>query len=238
MKYSIITVDDSRNHIKEDIRRKCHSWNEVSLDSLDARKDKRSLQEIFKDENIPWNNGESDGFNRGEVGGWVSHYRSWKLASELNEPVVIFEDDALIPNDFTRQVEKLMKELPEGWDFLSLCIPVDQKPDYMWVNDYSDRGIPNITGKFDKEVDSHHYVGRGKLARAYHGYGHTAVLFSPSGGRKILDLVSKYGAYTPADCFILCLSHIDELRGYAPKPKHSHKFAEFNTEIPSTIKGT
>lgn len=47
---------------------------------------------------------------RGEVGCFVSHYRAWERVVELNEPAIIFEDDAILTERFNlEKIEDLMR---------------------------------------------------------------------------------------------------------------------------------
>lgn len=233
MKFSIITIDDSRADLKQNIRRVMGDYEEVPLDAFNARDKSIDLYAASKLEGLVLP--EDNTFKRGEVGGWLSHFRSWKLAASLDEPLLVFEDDALLPDNFAEVVAGFVPEVPTDYDFISLCIPEDQKPDYMWINEYSRMGEPNIIGRYEMEAASQHYVGQGRVARSYIGYGHTAVLFSPRGAAKLVDAATELGMITPADCFILNMSHCNRVMGYAPKPAYTDGFAVFNNEIKSII---
>lgn len=66
----------------EIIGRKCHPWTFKGPDIL--------LSEEYKDEL----------FAPGLIGCFDSHYRLWKKCVELNEPILIFEDDAQVIRPF------------------------------------------------------------------------------------------------------------------------------------------
>lgn len=70
------------------IGRKCHNWGFKGPDIL--------YSEEFKDELS----------SPGVIGCFDSHYRLWEKCVELNEPILIFEDDASIVRNF----------IPVDWD--------------------------------------------------------------------------------------------------------------------------
>jgi hypothetical protein len=54
---------------------------------------------------------------KGEVGCFLSHARAWKKCLELNEPIMVFEDDAIVNDTFD---EAYYTELMEEYGFLYL----------------------------------------------------------------------------------------------------------------------
>jgi GR25 family glycosyltransferase involved in LPS biosynthesis len=234
MKFGIISIDDSRAEYKERIRQIFSDYDEVDIPSFDARGTTTPLPELSYSAGAKFD--MNGGLSRGEIGGWISHYRSWQVAAELDEPLLVFEDDAIIPDDFAENINTLVTDAPEGWDFIALCIPDDQLKDYMWINEYNGLGEPSIVGEHFVESHSQHYVPECRyLARAYTGYGHTAVLFAPKGAQALVRLANEVGGYTPADCFILNMSHANRVIGYAPKPAYASMVAKFNYGAESII---
>jgi len=61
---------------------------------------------------------------KGAIGCAVSHFRIWQQVVEKKEPVIVFEDDAVIRDDFTAVLSKLLPGLP-GWDYIALGYNTD-----------------------------------------------------------------------------------------------------------------
>ena len=61
---------------------------------------------------------------KGAIGCAISHFRIWQQVVEKKEPVIVFEDDAVIRNDFNDMFSKLLSGL-EGWDYIALGYNTD-----------------------------------------------------------------------------------------------------------------
>ncbi len=61
---------------------------------------------------------------KGAIGCGASHFRIWKQAVETGEAALVFEDDAVIRNDFEAHLAPLIASL-ENWDFLALGYNTD-----------------------------------------------------------------------------------------------------------------
>ena len=55
--------------------------------------------------------------SQGEVGCFLSHYLLWKKCIDLNEPILVLEDDAIITDEF--DIEKIEK-LTDEYNFIYL----------------------------------------------------------------------------------------------------------------------
>src|SRR6478752_1272240 len=122
MKYTIISIDDSRLEYKDKIRQEMGN-DEIFVDCLDARPETVDLEEElaniglhFADywKSFPW--------SRGDIGGYVSHFNAWQKAVEIDEPLLVFEDDAILPDGFLANVESLLEEVPEGYGAVGLSV--------------------------------------------------------------------------------------------------------------------
>ena len=59
--------------------------------------------------------------NPGQIGCALSHIKIWEDAVKNNyNNIIVFEDDAVIPEDFWDKFDKVYNELPEDWDLLLL----------------------------------------------------------------------------------------------------------------------
>ncbi len=61
---------------------------------------------------------------KGAIGCAISHFRVWQQVVEKKEPVIVFENDAVIRNDFNDMFSKLLSGL-EGWDYIALGYNTD-----------------------------------------------------------------------------------------------------------------
>lgn len=224
MKYNIISVNDSRAQYKNAIRRH-NSVGEVKIPSTNGMSvniDKEFERRGLLDTNwIP---------KIGEAGCWVSHFDCWSWSVKNNEELIVFEDDAIIDENFVNNFDVLYSELPSDYDFCSLWVPDNQRQDFYYVVEYDSEGQVNISGRIEDVSDSHFDIGCRFLARAYQGYGLVATLYSPQGAKRLIEQARRRGVCTPVDCFIFQESHAERVKGYAPKPHVSIVQYDWNAE--------
>ena len=53
----------------------------------------------------------------GEIGCALSHLHIWK---NMSSPLLVFEDDIILTNNFEKRLEKALSSLPEDWDIFYL----------------------------------------------------------------------------------------------------------------------
>lgn len=210
MRYTIISLNDERSRYKDAIRSNL-SLSELDLPAVDGKEVDIDIELNVRGLHSLWHNAKV-----GEVGVWLSNFDRWLIASKMTEPLIVFEDDAIVGGNFMSDIELLTSELPEDWDFVSLWVPENQRIDYGYDLHYNEIGDPVITGYRTLE-DSLFRVSE-HVARVYQGYGMVALMYSPSGASKLVNLARSYGAYTPVDCFIYQQAHMGNLNGYAPPP--------------------
>jgi GR25 family glycosyltransferase involved in LPS biosynthesis len=213
VKYNIISLDDSRKKYKDEIRRHAKGFHEIPCYTVDGRT--VDLNKVVKAYGLKWTDWVP---SFGEAGIWLSNYLRWYLVSKMTEPLIVFEDDAIIREGFTEHVKNLLNQLPDDWDFVSLWVPDNQRIDYRYNLSYNESGYPEIYGMRPDGLPSYFDFGAEDVAKVYQGYGMVATMYSPAGGRKLLKLVKKYGLRTPVDCFLLEEAHKGALNGFAPKP--------------------
>ena len=63
-----------------------------------------------------------------EIGGFLSHYQLWELCVKLGQPVLILEDDALLPLDNEKPVTEAMRYYESLPDMASLLYLQSQVP--------------------------------------------------------------------------------------------------------------
>lgn len=239
IKYTIISIDDSRQSKKSHIRNVLFFYDEVKdiefVNGSDTEQVKRIQKQFpnFKIHPEIWIP------KKGELGVWYSQMQCWKWAADNNQHLIVFEDDAIIDLAFEKVWHGLLEELPATYDFLSIFVPDNQEQDYMYVVQYDEQGIPVNINLAPREEASTHYMGAQYLARAYQGYSCVATMYSPKGARKLLDLADRYGMYTPVDCFLFLRAHAGDLEAYAPKPSgYVKRVVSVDWGAPTTIHHT
>lgn len=217
MKFTIISLNDERIAYKNVIRERVQ-YPEVFLDAVDGRLidvdhefAERGLTRGSLLSGYKWSNAK-----RGELGVWLSNYDRWLYAMEMDEPLIVFEDDAVPHPLFNQELENLMTDLPDDWDVFTLWVPENQRVDYFYEVQYDEHGHPAIAG-MKTEGESYYYIGSTKIAKAYQGYGMVAQMYSPKGARKLFELAHYRGVDNPVDCWVFEEIHKGKLNGYAPR---------------------
>ena len=55
---------------------------------------------------------------KGMIGCYLSHRSCWEHCVAAGKPVIVFEDDVVLADDFAARLESALAELPEDWDVL------------------------------------------------------------------------------------------------------------------------
>jgi GR25 family glycosyltransferase involved in LPS biosynthesis len=157
---------------------------------------------------------------RGELGIWFSQMNCWQYTVTSGEPLIVFEDDAMVDPSFNDTVGLVMNEIPDDWDFFSFFVPDNQRQDYFYNVKYNNQGIPGALNGFRPPTQSLFYIGSEVIAKAYQGYSVVCTMYSPKGARRLLELTSKHGIHTPVDNFIFRHAHgSSQVKGYAMHPR-------------------
>lgn len=232
MKYTIVSIDDSRQAYKDRIRKRVGleevyvpATNGSEVD-LNAELEKRGIEITYPGM-----------FTKGEIGVWLSNFDCWKWAVDNQEELLVFEDDAIPSLDFNKRLKELRSELPSDYDFLNLWVPQNQLIDYVYDVRYDEDGQPTNVGPNRNSVTSVFNFGAIRIARVYNGYGAVAVLYSPKGADFFIRRVQQVGIYTPVDCYIYQEAHAGRCTGYGPKPNRA-KLVGYDWRAETTIHGT
>ena len=59
-------------------------------------------------------------FSQGHLGCSLSHRFMWERCIQMNKPLIICEDDAILRQDFASTITKLLSQLPSNWEILLL----------------------------------------------------------------------------------------------------------------------
>lgn len=77
----------------------------------------------------------SKNYSAGTIGCALSHLQLWDKCIELNKPIVIMEDDAIVSSDYNKHINHLMHNLvPKKWDIIQLNYNFDSVLSYNNTN--------------------------------------------------------------------------------------------------------
>ena len=118
----------------------------------------------------------------GLIGIWASNYMAYKRFLETTHDILfIFEDDAIISQNFAYVVEQHINELPSNWDVFTIFVPEDC---LAWYN--SDYDIP----------------GNDRICHTYQDWSCAGYAISREGARKAIEDVELNGISDPIDWYI------------------------------------
>lgn len=187
MRYTIYSVDDSRFQYIMKLQSKVRSWEEVRIECVDGRIPARLKAEI-----------EARGtkilradIRVGQLGVWHTFLNALEAA-----PIVTFDDDVLLCDNFEEEFQKRFDELPEDADFFSLFLPRDS----------------------DHLASPSDYFGE-YLTKAYARYGGASFYFTEKGAAKILELFKRDGIRMQYDDQLYSYVKSGELNGYSSRPE-------------------
>lgn len=228
MKYTIISIDDSRQRFKDKIRKEMAGVEEISVECLDARPLSVDLDAELAKRGLHfapyWINQK---WKRGDIGGFIGHFNSWEAVSQMDEDLLVFEDDAAVPDGFLNNVESLVSEVPAGYGIISLCVNEYNQHFYNNHVEYDMWGYHAVNkGRQPGEANQFDY-GAPRMARAYQSWTMTATLYSPTGGKSLVKSARELGVHMNADAYIYHRAHCGDFEAYAPKPEYLNLVAEF-----------
>lgn len=218
MKYTIISLNDDRKQYKDAIRSNL-GLEEVRMQAVDGSR--VNLPEEFAMRGLTFVSHAWPNAKTGELGVWLSNFDRWTMAAVLGEPLLVFEDDAILDPCFNEKFSDLYNELPEDWDFVALWVPENQRQDYLYDATFDDHGSLRVNGIKMPEDSIYRIPEKTYAALVYQGYGMVSLMYSPRGGAKLRELAQRYGIDEPVDCWIYQQAHLGRLKGYAPKPEYA-----------------
>lgn len=224
MKYIILSINDDRIGYKENIRAALGPENEIPFEAVNGSDPDQVERTMAEFENIFFD-GQKPLFydweykpKKGEVGVWLSNLKAWKLISQMNEPVLVLEDDAIPRANCLELIDFMIEQMPKNWHFAPVFTPHDCI------------FIPHALSWLDME---HSEV----IARVYQTYCHVAVMYTPDGARRLLDYAAGAGLRTPVDIFTMQAGQMMLLNGYAFQ-HHDHLPFTYDWSAETTIHKT
>jgi len=218
MKYTIVKVNDRAKENTQNNQKILKDFDYV--DEIDFfNGNVGNGWDVLNHMGIPldtWNpyDGRSTAPFPGEYGIWISTINVWNyIVKNKIDKMLIIEDDVILKENFVYNLKKHLKDLPEGFDFLSLYYFNEQ-------NEQSDD--TDIGSTLIKKSHKQYSAGQ-------------ATLYSYTGAKKLLKLVHRKGIEYTSDCFIFKQSLDGLVNGYSIKGSNDTFLKHTYQDIKSLI---
>jgi GR25 family glycosyltransferase involved in LPS biosynthesis len=126
-------------------------------------------------------------YSNGAIGCALSHLQLWEKCIELNKPIIIMEDDAIVNRDFNKQINNLINNLlPKKWDIIQLNYNFDSILSYNNTNYETCNCVFNQT-KLTKN-DIFNFVNskiNTTIAKLNNCFGSSSYIISPMGAKAL-----------------------------------------------------
>lgn len=171
--------------ISEDRRKAFHEYNSKSLKNYEFYNaiDGKTLDINNLDKSILTKG--SKNYTNGAIGCALSHLKLWEKCIELNKPIIIMEDDAIVSNNFTKHVNNLMNNLlPKNWDIVQLSCNFDSILSYNNTEYEKCHCIFNKTKMTQQDI--HNFINskiNTTIAKLNHSFGTSAYIITPNGAK-------------------------------------------------------
>lgn len=213
MRYTIFSIGSiGRESYIRSMEDTLRSWDRVTVKTVNGNKPGQ-LFLAMKKHDIPIG---SHPFTVGQLGIWHSVLNALEAVGD--SPLVTFEDDALLSDNFTERFAELWPQVPADCDFFSLFMPAD------WRNTYYTGRILNRTGDIIASLGTHpegnalHRTTSPNIAKAYQKYGGVSMVYTPSGAKRILERIRETGLTEQYDDYLYRQSRLGFLNGYTVAP--------------------
>lgn len=191
--YHIIHINDERKS-NRDIIQATVRGNLRNIFSLNAN-DPQEIEKFYvnnKKFKVLW-----DGYKIGEFGNFASHYSAWQyVIDEDLDSLLVFEDDAIIHEDFITKYNIIKSNIPDDYDVMSVFVDPNQyeryRPDH-YVNDY--------------------------ISKGYQDWSTLCYIVSRQGAEKLVRYVNEIGMDHPTDWFIFRKGHAGTFNVYTVPPE-------------------
>lgn len=175
---------------RPDRRERFLQWNAATgidftiVDAVDGESLNRAAllnAGLIDDQNLP--------FSAGHLGNALSHHAMWEKCVALDQPILVFEDDAFIAPSLPSQLERAFGELANGCDILYLGYNRDAILSVGFGSDWCNIVFHTPIGRFEYHAKQHGWWS----ARNSHCvldtrivWGTLAYAVSPTGARSLL----------------------------------------------------
>jgi len=124
-------------------------------------------------------------YSNGAVGCALSHLQLWDKCIELNKPIIILEDDAIVSRNFNSHINNLLNSIfPNKWDIIQLNYNFDSVLSYKNTNYETCNCIFNKTKLTKNDIST--FVNskiNTTFAKLNHCFGMSAYIINPSSAK-------------------------------------------------------
>jgi GR25 family glycosyltransferase involved in LPS biosynthesis len=124
-------------------------------------------------------------FTNGAIGCALSHLKLWEKCIQLNKPIIIMEDDAIVSKNFNKHINNVINNmLPKDWDVVMLSYNFDSVLSYQNTVYEQANCIFNKTRMTKKDIENFvHSKINTTIAKLYFSFGLSSYMISPNGAR-------------------------------------------------------
>ena len=228
MKYTIISIDDSRKEFKDKIRLEMSEAEEINVECFDARPTYIDLNDELQSRGLHFaDHWKNLMWKRGDIGGFISHFNAWSYAATSGQDLLVFEDDAIVPDGFYSNVNDLLSEVPDDYGVVSFCVNEYGRHFYDNHVEWDEWGYHHVNRPRHAGEHNQFDYGAERMTKAYQSWTLTATLYSSLGAQSLVNAVHDMGIHMNADAFVFHRSHCGDFKAYAPKPQYLDLVAEF-----------
>lgn len=131
----------------------------------------------------------SKNYSNGAIGCAQSHLNLWDKCIELDKPIIVLEDDAVVTKDFNKHVNNLMNSLlPKKWDIVQLNYNFDSILSYKNTNFETCNCVFNKTPVTSEHISN--FVSskiNTTVAKLNHCFGTSAYVINPTGAKLLKE---------------------------------------------------
>jgi GR25 family glycosyltransferase involved in LPS biosynthesis len=127
----------------------------------------------------------SKNYTNGAIGCALSHLNLWEKCIELNKPIIIMEDDAIVSKNFNKHMNNLVNNmLPKDWDIVLLSYNFDSVLSYQNTVYETANCVFGKTKMTKTDIDN--FVNskiNATIAKLYFSFGTASYMISPNGAK-------------------------------------------------------
>ena len=131
----------------------------------------------------------SANYTKGAIGCALSHLKLWEKCIELDKPIIIMEDDAIVSRNFNKHVNNIVNNtLPKDWEIVQLSYNFDSVLSY-YNTVYEQCNCTFGQRKMTQE-DITNFVNskiNTTVAKLVHCFGTSAYMIHPKGAKILKD---------------------------------------------------
>jgi GR25 family glycosyltransferase involved in LPS biosynthesis len=192
--FHIISISRERKAEQDAVKQRLGS-NWVLIDSLNGYKDEDVIS--FYEEHSDLKYIKTPPLAKGEIGVYGSHYLAWEYAAKNNvEGLLIFEDDALLHDNFVAMYNYALFTIPEDYDVFSMYVDKDQYSRYNNSQYYTD-----------------------DISKGYQDWSLVGYFVSSKGAKKLVEAANVEGISRPCDWFLFRNGHAGLFNVYTWSPR-------------------